>query len=85
MGDHLRVRVARVDIDRRELDFRLVSREKRAPAKQVKKKSTRRQRQATTKTKVKAASKRKTTKSAGKARATGKTTGKKTTPRKRKR
>jgi ribonuclease R len=34
LGDRIRVEVARVDIDRRELDFRLVGREKRTgPAK----------------------------------------------------
>jgi ribonuclease R len=33
LGDLLRVAVARVDLERRELDFRLVEREKRAPAK----------------------------------------------------
>ncbi len=33
LGDRLRVVVARVDLERRELDFRLVQRKKRSPAK----------------------------------------------------
>jgi ribonuclease R len=35
LGDVIRVAVVRADVDRRELDFRLVGREKRAPASRV--------------------------------------------------